>query len=386
VKNHGEDLVQLGGNEVGGTLDTHTESKNTCLAVVGVGGGEVVAEVLQQRDDNLAGRQAGGKNVKKTKSGASRCDILVLAGEITQLSDNVKSLQGQLLTALQALDLELPVADALHEECKSLGAVVVLDRSRRGKLEHELDEIAKVLGQKSGFAAKQGLENLESLHGVVLITLVNGSLEDGNHGGDSLLEESERLGVLIRLQKHGQTAQAKHGVGPDIGTLGVLDGLAEQVVQVRRLAGEGITSLLKCCPNDVCANLPVAGSCAGGSLVKVAGQISPLSVLEILSRNGGDDAGGRVPGQCDILVQCELEELVAESILLVRRESSPVPDSKLPGLNGSQLTEVGPGVSAKDLQESIKRGGRTVVVLVQRSRGILDNLGVGCTVLDWRGR
>jgi hypothetical protein len=93
-----------------------------------------------------------------------------------------------------------------------------------------------------------------------------------------------------------------------------------------------------------------------------------------------------VPGQCDVLVQCELEELVAESILLVRRESSPVLDSKLPGLNGSQLTEVGPGVSAKDLQESIKRGGRTVVVLVQRSRGILDNLGVGCTVLDWRGR
>jgi hypothetical protein len=89
-----------------------------------------------------------------------------------------------------------------------------------------------------------------------------------------------------------------------------------------------------------------------------------------------------VPGQCDVLVQCELEELVAESILLVRRESSPVLDSKLPGLNGSQLTEVGPGVSAKDLQEGIKRGGRTVVVLVQRSRGILDNLGVGCAVLD----
>jgi hypothetical protein len=92
-----------------------------------------------------------------------------------------------------------------------------------------------------------------------------------------------------------------------------------------------------------------------------------------------------VPCQCDILVQCELEELVAESVLLVRRKSSPVLDSELPGLNGSQLTEVGPGVSAKDLQEGIKRGGRTVVVLVQSSRGILHNLGVGWAVSDMRG-
>ena len=229
------------------------------------------------------------------------------------------------------------------------------------------------------------MEDLESLHGVVLVSLVDGGLENSNLRRNSLLEESKRLGVLIRLQEHCQTAQTEQGVGPDIGALGVLDGLAEQVVQVRRLAGEGITGLLERCPDDVCADLPVTGGRAGGSLVKVAGQISPLSVLEILSRNGGDDASSRVPCQGDILVQCELEKLVAKSVLLVRRESSPMLDSELPGLNGSQLTEVGPGVSAKDLQESIKRGRRTVVVLVQSSRGILHNLGVGCVVLDFEG-
>jgi hypothetical protein len=47
VVDHGQDLVKLSSDEVGGALNAHTQSKNTCLAVVGVLGGEVVAQVLE---------------------------------------------------------------------------------------------------------------------------------------------------------------------------------------------------------------------------------------------------------------------------------------------------------------------------------------------------
>jgi hypothetical protein len=63
-----------------------------------------------------------------------------------------------------------------------------------------------------------------------------------------------------------------------------------------------------------------------------------------------------VPSQLGGFVECVLEKLVAKSILLVLRKSSPVLNDKLPGLNGSQLLQTIVGVPAKNLEQGIERG------------------------------
>ena len=123
----------------------------------------------------------------------------------------------------------------------------------------------------------------------------------------------------------------------------------------------------------------MSGSLAGGGLVQVARQITPLAILKVLRCNRSNDAGSRVPGQCVVLVQSELEKLVAERGLLVRRQISPVLGDELPRLDRSKLAELRLGVAAEDLKESIERGGGVVVVLVEGRGGRLDTLRVGWT-------
>jgi hypothetical protein len=288
----------------------------------------------------------------------------------------VQGLQCELLADPESLDLELPVADALHEEGQRLGTIVLLDVSGSGELKHEPDEVTEVLLEESGLAAKESLEDLEGLHGVLLVTLIDGLLQDGNHLGDSLLESSQGLGVLLRLEKHGHAAETNEGVDPDIGALRVLNGLAEEAVQVGGLSGERVASLLECCPDDERSNFPVLCGAAGGGLVQVAGQVSPLSILEVLRGDRSNDAGSRVPCELLLLVQCELQQLVAEGGLLVFGQRDPVLDNKLAGLDSGELLQTLVGVPAENLEKSIEGGGRVVVVLVQGSRGIFDNVSV----------
>lgn len=159
-----------------------------------------------------------------------------------------------------------------------------------------------MLLEQGRFAAEQSLEDLERLHGVLLIALIDGLLENSNHGRDRLLEGIEGLGILLGLEEHGHTAQTDQGIDPDIGALWVLDGLAEEAVEVGLLAGERVASLLKCGPDDECSHLPVSCSGAGRSLVQVTRQISPLSVFEVLSSDRRNNTGSRVPGQLGLLV------------------------------------------------------------------------------------
>jgi hypothetical protein len=221
---------------------------------------------------------------------------------------------------------------------------------------------------------------------VLLVALVNGLLQDSDHGGDGLLEGSEGLGILLRLEEHSHAAQTNEGVNPDIGALRVLNGLAEQAVEVGWLAREGIASLLKRGPDDECSNLPVLCGAAGGGLVQVARQISPLAIFEVLSGDGSDDTGSGVPCQLLVLIQCELQQLVAERGLLVLGQRSPVLDDKLPSLDGSELLQALVRVPAKNLKQGIQGSRRVVVALVQSSRGILDNLSVSWKTLIIRTR
>jgi hypothetical protein len=108
-----------------------------------------------------------------------------------------------------------------------------------------------------------------------------------------------------------------------------------------------------------------------------ARQIGPFAVFEVLRGNGGDDTGGGVPGQGVVLVQGELEQLVAERAFLIRRQACPMPCDKLPRLNCGQLAQLRLGVPAEDLEESIERGRRAIVALVEGGGGRFDTLGVG---------
>lgn len=56
-------------------------------------------------------------------------------------------------------------------------------------------------------------------------------------------------------------------------------------------------------------------------------------------------------------------------------------DNQLAGLDSGELLQALVRMPAKNLQEGIERSGRVVVVLVQSSRGVLDNIGVSWTML-----
>lgn len=84
-----------------------------------------------------------------------------------------------------------------------------------------------------------------------------------------------------------------------------------------------------------------------------------------------------MPCQCNILVESELEQLVAKRGLLIGREICPVPRDQLSGLDGGQLAELWLWVPTKDLKEGVERGGGGVVVLVQGRCSSLDTLGIG---------
>ena len=56
-------------------------------------------------------------------------------------------------------------------------------------------------------------------------------------------------------------------------------------------------------------------------------------------------------------------------------------DNELAGLDGGELLQALVGVAAENLEQGIERCGRVVVVLVQSSRGILDDVGVSYRVL-----
>lgn len=380
VQDQGHDLMQLGSDEIGGALDAHAQSKDTGLAVIGVLGVEVLAESLHQRNNDLAGRQAGGQNIEQAKGRASGRHILVVAGKVAQLSDNLEGLEGHLFANAQTLDLELAVADALHQVGESLGAVVVVDGGGARQLKHELDQVTEVLLQQSRLAAQERLEDLEGLQSMVLVAVVDKLLQDIDHGGNRVLELGEGLRVLLGVQKHGEAAQTKHRVDADLGTLGVLDGVIEQLVQLSDLAGVGIADGLERGPHDEGADLAVADVGRGACLLEEAGQVSPLAVFEVDGGNGRDNTGGGVAGEGGIVVKRRLEELIAQRNLLVLGETGPVPANELAGLDGGELTQLRLRVAAYDLEQRIERRGRGIVLLVERCGGRLDTLRVGWAV------
>ena len=281
LQDHGEDLLHLGANEVGGTLNTHTQSQDTSATVVGIAAVEVLAKSLEQRNNDLGRRETLGQLVKEGQGRAGRSDIVIGGGVVVKLGDNVQSSAGELLTNAQALDLHLAVLDDLHQEADGLGTGILLALGVGSDLVHEHDQVLEVDGQQSRVAAQEGLEDLKGLHDTILLVLVDGVLEHGNHGGNHVLEGLDGAGVQLRLEVLSQLAQRQQSVDADLGTLGILDGLAKQGEQVLELLLESLTKGLQDCEENVDGDRTLVRVTLAGSSEQGVGEVKPLAVLEV---------------------------------------------------------------------------------------------------------
>jgi hypothetical protein len=372
LENHGEDLLHLSADEVGSTLNAHTEGHDTGTAVVGVGVVEVLTQRLEQRHDDLAGGQALGENVEQTQSGAGRGDVVVVSGRVIQLSDDLESSASELLTETHALDLELAVLDTLHQEADGLSADVLVSLSVGGNLVHEDDQVLEVDSEEGGVQAEQGLEDLKGLHDTVLLVLVDGILEDSDHGGNHLLESLDGGDILLGVKVVGKLAQSQEGVDADLGALGVTDGLVEQGEQVLELLLEALTESLKNGEQDVDGNGPLVLVAAVSGLQEDVGQISPLAVLEINLGNSRDDPGDGVTDKILALAHGSTKQLLPNLRLLSRGNLQPVLLDETTGLDGGQLTEVGVLMAGSDLDEEDKGLRLAVELFLQDAGGFLD--------------
>jgi hypothetical protein len=365
VENHGENLRELGADEVGGALNAHTQSEDTSTAVVGVGVLDKGTNSAEKRNGDLAGREVLGKNVEQTKSGAGRGDVLVLGGKLTELGDNLEGSGCELLTNAQTLDLELAVSDSLHKERESLRTRIVVNIGVGRELHHELHEVAEVGVQESRLVTEKLVEDLEGLHGAVLLAVVNSLLQNADHVGDGVLEGLERLGILLGVENHADLGKSKHCVDSDLGVLGILDGLCEELEHGAHVLLEHIGHGLEQSVDYVDTNLTVAGGLAGRGILEEVGKVGPLAISEIDLGDRGNDAGLGVTGKRLLLAEGGLEELLADLGLLVVGEVEPVLLDELAGLDSGELAEVGALVRDQDVEQGCERGRVAVVCLVE---------------------
>ena len=212
---------------------------------------------------------------------------------------------------------------------------------------------------------------------MLLVVLLDGLLEDLDHARNGVLEALQVLDVLVGVEDHDELGESKHGVGADLNGLGVLDGLVEQLEHLGHVLLEGVRGSLEECVDDVDANLTVPGDVAGGSLLEHAGQLTPLSILEIELGNSRDNASLAVSGELLLLVGGALDERLPQLGLLGLGDGSPVLGDELAGLDGSQVAEGVVLVRCEDVDESREGLRRGVVGLVELAGGRLDLLGVG---------
>ena len=232
-------------------------------------------------------------------------------------------------------------------------------------------------GKEGRLVREETVEDVKGLHGVLLVVVLDGLLEDLDHAGDGVLEALQGLDVLIGVEDHDELGEGQHGVGADLDGLGVLDGLVEQLKHLRHVLLEGVGRGLEQGVDDVDTDLTVPRNVAGGSLLEHARQLTPLSILKVELGNSRNDASLAVSCELLLLVGGALEKRVTKSGLLVLGDGGPVLSDQLAGLDGSQLAQDGVLVGCEDVDEGSQglRGG--VVGLVKLAGGSLDLLGVG---------
>ena len=201
----------------------------------------------------------------------------------------MESSTGELLANTHALNLELAVLDRLHQETDGLGADILVNLGVGSDLVHQDDQILEVDGQQSRVTTKQILEDFERLHDVVLLLLLNGVLENSDHGRDQLLESFDRSLILLRVQVHSKLAQRHESVDTNFGAFGVADGLVEEVEEVLELLLKSFTKSIQDGEENVNSHSALSSVAIVTSLQEQVGQVSPLAVVQIDLRNCGDD-------------------------------------------------------------------------------------------------
>jgi hypothetical protein len=168
--------------------------------------------------------------------------------------------------------------------------------------------------------------------------------------GDGVLESLERLRILLGVENHADLGESKHCVDPDLGVLGVLDGLCEELEHGAHVLLEHVGHGLEKSVDDVDTNLTVAGGLAGGGILEEVGEVGPLTIGEVDLGDRGDDTGLGVTGKRLVLAEGGLQELLADLGLLVVGEVEPVLLDELAGLDSSELAEVGALVRDQDVE------------------------------------
>lgn len=293
----------------------------------------------------------------------------------------MQSSASKLLTNAETLDLDLAVLDALHQEADSLGANILVGLSVGRQFVHEHDKVLEVDVQQGGVTAKKGLEDLEGLHDLVILTLVNGVLEHSNHRGNHVLECLDGAGVKLRLNVHGKLAQSEQGVDPNLGALGIADGLAKQSEKILELLLEGLAQSLEDGEEDVDGNSTLILVTAVGSPEEDVGEIAPLTIVQINLSDSGDDASNGVTDKRGALTHGRAEQLLADLGFLLIAHLQPVFRNEGSGLDSGELTKVGVIVSGGDLNEEDKRLRLAVEFLLQDAGRFL-NIALG----GWKAR
>ena len=372
LQDHREDFLHLSADEVGSALHTHAKSHDTGAAVVRVAVAEVLSQGLEKRNDNLAGGQALSEHVEETQGRAGRGDIVVGRGCVTELSDDVESGAGELLTKAHTLDLQLAILDALHQEADSLGTGILVGIGVGGNLIHEDDQILKVHGHQGRVTTQEGLEDLEALHDAVLVTLIDGLLQNSDHGGQDLLESLDGSHVLLRVEVHAELAQREEGVDTDLFALGVADGLAEQIEQVLVLLLQTLAERLQNREENVDGNTTLVLVSAVAGLEQQVGQFGPLAIVQVDLGDGRDHTSDGVTDKVGRLAHGSTEQLLADLRLLTGLDGNPVLVDKGPSLDGGELSEVGIFVSGSDLDEKDQGLGLVVELALENAGGLLD--------------
>ena len=373
----GEKRLELGRDEVGGSLSGVTESEHSGHTVLGVVVTSEVGELLEKRDNGLTRGELVGQGVDEADGSAGRRKVLLVVLGV-ELGDDVHSLDHKFRShGLHGLDLHAAVTDALDEESESLRSGVLLSVDVSTKLNHEREEISEVDGKERRVVGDERVEDLEDDLVALLVLRLDGSLEDVDQAGNEALHSLEGDLVLLGLNDHEDGTNSADDVDANLLALGVLNTGLEKLEKIVCVIGEVGRVLLEDGVEKECANL------TGNDVVVVAEreelleEILTLTVLHISADNAGDETGERVADTSGGLLEDTLEKVVAGKLSLVLGGLLPELGDQTESLDRGELSNASISMCEGDLDEGEKRLGLCVEVLLELGGNGLDLLSVG---------
>ncbi len=381
----GPEIVHVRANVLGAALYRDTESHHGSLAVVGVLVGHVGLHLLEQRREDVAGRELSSETVNDTER-QSRGRVLVNVLRVLLDSDGHET-DDHVLGETKALHLGALVRADPDErvEAHETEVLLVLLVGTVGK--EEVDKLGDVVGNDGNFEHADLFENVKDLADTVLVALLKALVEDTDHLGDSRLHGS-KVGGSIALEVLSNLTESSYGGDADLDGFGVLQALGEKLHDLWKMLVKCLTAInkgLEDSVEDEERDLTVCGIGRVSSVEEERKKLGPCAERELSLGNLGDDTGNRVADRCGLLVKDDFEKLALDSVanlyvLLVPDLSSALCET-LPQLNGSELTDSKVWRGCEDLEKCGNTLCVLVVVVLQLLGSGLDGVGVGNVAL-----